>query len=54
VAKGICHNVGANLVVDSDGRLLNDYYVAIQIAELLCKKNVSSQWMFSMKAWHVA
>ena len=53
VACGICHNVKAELVVDSDGMPLSDDRIAVQIAESLLEKDVPSKWMFSMKAWHI-
>ena len=35
VAKGICQNVNADLVVDSDGQPLGGECVAIQIVEFI-------------------
>jgi hypothetical protein len=53
VARGICHSVKADLVIDSDGMLLGNDRVAIQIAESLVEDKVLSEWMFSMRAWHI-
>jgi hypothetical protein len=41
MVKIICHYVNVDLIVDSDGRLLSDNYVAIHIVELLCNEDVS-------------
>lgn len=38
-------SVDTNLVIDIDGKPLDDDQVAIEIAELLCKAEVSSVWM---------
>ena len=53
VACGICHSVKAELVVDSDGMPLGNDRVAVQIAKLLLEEDVSFEWMFSMRAWHI-
>jgi hypothetical protein len=53
VARGICHSVKAELVVDSDGMPLDNDRVAVQIAESLLEEDVPSEWMFSMRAWHI-
>jgi hypothetical protein len=53
VARGICHSVSAKLVIDSDGMPLGNDCVAIQIAESLLEEDVPSEWMFSMRAWHI-
>jgi hypothetical protein len=53
VARGICHSVKAELVVDSDGMPLGNDRVAVQIAELLLEEDVLSEWMFSMRAWNI-
>ena len=53
VAHGICHSVKTPLVVDSDGMPSNNDCVAVQIAELLLEKDVMSEWMFSMRVWHI-
>jgi hypothetical protein len=45
VAHGICHTVKAELVVDSNGMLLGNDCVAIQIAESLLEEDVPSEWM---------
>jgi hypothetical protein len=53
VARGICHCVNADLVIDSDGMPLENDRVAVQIAESLVDDEVLSEWMFSMRAWHI-
>jgi hypothetical protein len=53
VARGICHSVSAELVIDSDGLLLDNDRVAVQIAESLLEEEVLLEWMFSMRAWHI-
>jgi hypothetical protein len=53
VEKGIYHNVGVDLVIDTDGMVLDNDHVAVQIAKLLLELGDSSKWMFSMRAWHV-
>ena len=53
VAHGICHSAKAELVVDSDGIPLGYDCVAVQIAESLLEKDVPSEWMFFMRAWHI-
>ena len=53
VTQDICHSVNANLVIDSDGMPLGNDHVAIQIAESLVEDKVPSEWMFSMRAWHI-
>ena len=45
VAKGICHSVDADLMIDMDGKPLGEDRVAIQIAESLCEAEVPSSWM---------
>jgi hypothetical protein len=53
VARGICHRVKADLVIDNNGMLLGNDCVADQIAESLVEDEVPSEWMFSMRAWHI-
>jgi hypothetical protein len=53
VARGICHNVSAELVIDSNDLPLGNDRVAIQIAESLLEEEVPSELMFSMRAWHI-
>jgi hypothetical protein len=53
VACGICHSVKAELVVNNNGMPLDNDRVAIQIAESLLEEDVPSEWMFSMRAWHI-
>ena len=53
VAQGIYHNVKADLVIDSDGMPLDNDHVALQIDESLVEDKVPSEWMFSMRAWHI-
>jgi hypothetical protein len=53
VALGICHCVNVDLIIDSDGMPLGNDRVVVQIAESLVEDEVSSEWMFSMRAWHI-
>ena len=53
VAQGICHSVNADLIIDNDGMPLDNDCVAIQIAESLVEDEVSFEWMFSMRMWHI-
>jgi hypothetical protein len=53
VACGICHSVKTELVVDSDSMPLGNDRVAVQIAESLLEEDVPSEWMFSMRVWHI-
>jgi hypothetical protein len=53
VARGICHCVNADLIIDSDGMPLGNDRISVQIAESLVEDEVSSEWMFSMRAWHI-
>ena len=53
VARGICHSVDPNDIIDADGQPLGDDRMTIQIAQSLCKEEVSSVWMWSMCAWHI-
>jgi hypothetical protein len=53
IAKGICHSVNVDFVVDSDGQPLGDDRIAVQIAKFLREEDVPSDWMFSMRAWHI-
>jgi ABC-type transporter MlaC component len=41
------------MVVDSDGMPLDNDRVAVQIVESLLEEDVPSEWMFSMRAWHI-
>jgi hypothetical protein len=53
VAWGIYHSVKADLVIDSDGMPLDNDRVDVQIVELLVEDEHPSEWMFSMRAWHI-
>jgi hypothetical protein len=53
VARGICHSVKADLIIDSDGMLLDNDHIAVQIIESLVEDEVPSKWMFLMRAWHI-
>jgi len=53
VARGICHSVDSNLVIDIDGMPLGDHRVAIQIAESLTETEIPSDWMWSMRSWPI-
>ena len=54
VGKGICHNVDSSLIIDSDNQPLGDDRVAVQIAEFLSKRDVPSDWVFQLRAWHIS
>ena len=53
VAWGICQSVNVDLVIDNNGMPLDNDRVAIQIVESLVEDEVLSEWMFSMRAWHI-
>ena len=53
VARGICHSVNADLVIDNDGMPLDNDCIVVQIVELLVKDKTLSEWKFSMRAWHI-
>ena len=53
VAQGICHSVKADLVIDSNDMPLGNDCVAVQIAKLLVEDKLPSEWMFSIRAWHI-
>ena len=54
VGKGICHNVDSALIIDSDNQPLGDDGVAVQIAESLSERDVPSNWVFQLRAWHIS
>ena len=54
VAKGICHSIDANLIIDMDKKPLGDNRNAIQVAESLCEAEVPSSWMWSMRSWPIS
>ena len=54
VGKGICHNVDSALIIDSDNQPLGDDCVAVKIAVSLSKRDVPSDWMFQLRAWHIS
>ena len=54
VGKGICHNVDSTLITDSDNQTLGDDRVVVQIAESLIERDVSSDWVFQLRAWHIS
>jgi hypothetical protein len=43
VARGTCHSVSVELVIDSDGLPLDNDRVAIQITESLLEEEVASE-----------
>jgi hypothetical protein len=53
VARDICHNVSVELIIDSDGLPLGNDRVAVHIVESLLEEEVPSEWMFTMRAWHI-
>ena len=54
VGKGICHNVDSTLIIDSDNQPLGDDHVAVQIAKSLSERDISSDWVFQLRAWHIS
>ena len=54
VGRGICHNVDSSLIIDSDNQPLGDDRVAVQIAESLSERDVPSDWVFQLRAWHIS
>ena len=54
VGKGICHNVDSALIIDSDNQPLGDDRVAVQIAESLSERDVPSNWVSQLIAWHIS
>ena len=54
VGKGICHNVDSSLIIDSDNQPLGDDRVAVQIVESLSERDVPSDWVFQLRAWHIS
>ena len=54
VGKGICHNVDSALIIDSGNQPLGDDRVAVQIAESLSERDVPSDWVFQLRAWHIS
>ena len=54
VGKGICHNVDSALIIDSDNQPLGDDRVAVQIAKSLLKRDVPSNWVIKLRAWHIS
>ena len=53
VARGICHSINADHVIDNDGMSSGNDHVAIRIDESLVEDEVPSEWMFSMRAWYI-
>ena len=53
LARGIYHSVNVDLVIDSNGMPLDNDRFAVQITESLVEDKVLSEWMFSMRAWHI-
>ena len=54
VGKGICHNVDSALIIDSDNQPFGDDCVTVQIAESLSERDVPSDWVFQLRAWHIS
>ena len=53
VGKGICHNVDWTFIIDSDNQPQGDDRVTVQIAEFLSEREVPSDWVFQLRAWHI-
>jgi len=54
VARGICHNVDVDHVIDMNGEPLGDDWIAIHIVESLCEEEVPLEWMWSMHSWYIS
>jgi len=54
VARRICQNVDADLVIDMNEEPLGDDRVAIHIVESVCEEEFPSEWMWSMHSWHIS
>ena len=54
VGKGICHNVDFALIIDSDNQPFGDDRVVVQIANSLSERDVPSDWVFQLRAWHIS
>ena len=54
VGRGICHNVDADLVINSENRPLGDDHVVVLIAESLFEEYVPFDWMFQLRGWHIS
>ena len=52
VARGVCHNMSADLVIRSDGSL-GDNKVAVWILDLLSENSYMANWIFILKAWDI-
>ena len=44
----------SSLIIDSDNQPLGDDRVAVQIAESLSERDVPSDWVFQLRAWHIS
>ena len=44
----------STLIIDSDNQPLGDDRVAVQIAESLSERDVPSDWVFQLRAWHIS
>jgi hypothetical protein len=53
VARGICYNANTNLVIDNDGMPLSYYRIVVETVEALLEEDVSLEWVFSMRVWHI-
>ena len=53
VAHGIYHSVKIELVVDSNGMPLGNDRVAVKIVESLLEEDIPSEWIISMRVWHI-
>ena len=44
----------SSLIIDSDNQPLGDDRVAVQIAKSLSERDVPSDWVFQLRAWHIS
>ena len=52
IAKRICHNVNLVIVISSLGPL-GDTHVTVYILLSLLEANVSNNWRYLVRAWHI-
>ena len=53
VAKGICHNVNIDLIINSDNKPCEDDCIGVQISESFSEQDVPSNWLFQLRSWYI-
>ena len=53
VARDIWHSINVDLVIDNNDMPLDNDLIVVQIAKSLVEDEVPSEWMFSMRVWHI-